>query len=65
MNQLNAQYQQSILHCIVYIKDILTGEFEGYPPFILHHPKYEKNKNVRGAGGEKHPPIFERKVFFM
>ena len=39
----------------------LWGRIGGYPPFILHPPKYEKSENL-GRGGVY--SISERRAFF-
>ena len=40
----------------------LWGRIGGYPPFILHPPKYEKSENL-GRGGVY--SISERRAFFL
>ena len=50
MQYESVKYKKKIMHNIdtwmwntvlVYIKDILKGELEGDPPFVLHPAKYE------------------------
>ena len=53
-NQLNAPYQQSILH------NSIRGKLGACSEFILHPPEYEKSKNL--AGGVS-PPFVKDEIF--